>query len=309
MERLNTNLLLKKGKTTLDMYNKYLEFLLDNDPRKVMSERGLRIRKILSPLVRYVIAPLSSKNKFHIEKNKNLPKDRPIIFAATHGLIDDIAVGLCAAGRHTYLLFASLPDFFGTIDGPALWLNGVILLDRKNKESRRAAKAKMEYAIALGADILMYPEGTLNKTENLIVQKLFPGIYDVAVKYNALVVPIAIIQEGKNVYAKTCDPFDICQYQRQEGLTLLRDLMASAKYELMERYSKSRRADIGNAKRYWRLFLDDLVNQVLPYYDFEIENTSQFIDKDEVGYSEAFEHLKHITPNSKTAFLFNKRYR
>lgn len=229
------------------MYNNYLNFLLDNDPEKVMSARGIRIRKMLSPMVRNVIAPLSSKNKFHIEKNQNLPKDRPLIFAATHGLKDDIAAGLCAAGRHTYLLFASLPDFFGTIDGPALWLNGVMLLDRKNKESRRAAKAKMEYAIALGADILMYPEGTLNKTENLIVQKLFPGIYDVAVKYNALVVPIAIIQEGKNVYAKTCDPFDICQYQRREGLTILRDLMASAKYELMEKYSKSRRAGVRSA--------------------------------------------------------------
>lgn len=290
------------------MYNKYLEFLLDNDPKKVMSARGLRIRKIMNPLVRNVIAPLSSKNKFHIEKNNNLPKNRPIIFAATHGLKDDIAAGLCAAGRHTYLLFASLPDFFGTIDGPALWLNGVMLLDRKNKKSRRAAKAKMEYAIALGTDILMYPEGTLNKTENLIVQKLFPGIYDVAIKCNALVVPIAIIQEGKNVYAKTCEPFDICQYQRKEGLNILRDLMASAKYELMEKYSKSCRADIGNAKRYWQLFLDDLVNQLLPYYDFEIEDTSQFIDKDEVEYSEAFEHLEHIIPNSKTAFLFNKRY-
>lgn len=61
-------------------------------------------------------------------------------------------------------------------------------------------------------------------------------------------------------------------------------------------------------KKILATFLDDLVNQLLPYYDFEIEDTSQFIDKDEVEYSEAFEHLKHILPNSKTAFLFNKRY-
>ena len=290
------------------MYNKYLEFLLDNDPKKVMSKSGIKARQIISPLLRNIVAPMTSKNKYVVEKNVNLPKDRPIIFAATHGLKDDIAIGLCAAGRHTYLLFASLPDFYGTFDGPSLWLNGVMLLDRKNKSSRRAAKDKMEYAISLGADILMYPEGTLNKTENLIVQKLYPGIYDVAVKCNALVVPIAIIQEGKNIYAKTCDAFDICQYERQEGLNLLRDLMATAKYELMEEHSKVNRAEIGNAKVYWQNFIDDLVNQMLPFYDYEIEDSSQYIDKSETTYSQAFEHLNHIIPNHNNAFLFNQRY-
>lgn len=289
------------------MYNKFLEYLLDDDPRNVISKKGLLIRKAISPLVRNVVAPLSSKNKYHIKKNKNLPKDRPLIFAATHGLKDDIAMGISCTGRHTYLLFASLPDFFGTIDGPALWLNGVMLLDRKVKESRKAAKDKMEYAINLGADILMYPEGTLNKTENLIVQKLFPGIYDVAKSCNALVVPVAIIQEGNNVYSKVCDAVDICQYERQEGLNVLRDLMATAKYELMEKYSKANRSDIGNAEAYWNNFLDDLVNQMLPFYDYEIENSSQYIDKNEITYSQAFDHLNHISPNMNTAFLFNKK--
>ncbi len=216
-------------------------------------------------------------------------------------------MGISCTGRHTYLLFASLPDFYGTVDGPALWLNGVILLDRKVKESRKAAKDKMEYAIRLGADILMFPEGTLNKTENLIVQKLFPGIYDVAKKCNALVVPIAIIQEGKDVYSKVCDAVDICQYERQEGLTVLRDLVATAKYELMEKHAKASRADIGNAEAYWNAFLDDLVDQMLPFYDYEIENSSQFIDKNETAYSQAFAHLSCIVPNLNNAFLFNKR--
>lgn len=241
------------------MYNKFLEYLLENVPEKVISKKGLIIRKILSPFIRNYVAPLSSKNKYHIDKNVNLPKDRPLIFATTHGLKDDIGIGISSTGRHTYLLFASLPAFYGTIDGPALWLNGVILLDRKDKKSRCAAKDKMEYAISLGADILMYPEGTLNKTENLIVQKLFPGIYDVAKSCNALVVPVAIIQEGNDVYSKVCDAVDMCKYERNEGLTVLRDLMATAKYELMEQHSKISRTEIGNAEEYWNEFLDDLV--------------------------------------------------
>lgn len=289
------------------MKNKFLNYLLKNEPTSVISKRGIAVRKSISPLIRNVIAPLSSKNKYIIDRNKNLPNDRPLIFAATHGLKDDIACGISATGTHAYLLFGSLPDFFGTIDGPSLWLNGVILVDRKNKQSRRAAKPKMNYALSLGTNILMFPEGTLNKTENLIVQKLFPGVYDVAKQSGALAVPVAIIQEGNKVYAKVCDAFDITQYERQEGLDTLRDLMATAKYELMEKYSRCSRADIGNAKEYWKNFLDDLVNQMLPFYDYEIENSSQYLDKTDLKHMSVKKQYKKLKLNKANAFLLNKR--
>ena len=289
------------------MKNKFLKYLLKNEPKKVMSKSGYKFRKFISPPVRNLLAPATSPNKYHIEGNCNLPNDRPLIFACTHQVKDDIALALASAGRHTYLLFASLPDFFGTLDGPALWLNGVILVDRKVKESRSAALPKMKYAIDMGADILMYPEGTLNKTENLVVQKLFPGIYYLAKDTNALIVPMAIIQEGKDVYSKVCEPFDICKYEKQEGLDKLRDLMSTAKYELMEEYSKISRIEIGNPKEYWKNEIDELVNSMLPFYDFEIENSSQYIDKNEVIYEQLFEHLTQIHPNINNAFLFDKR--
>ena len=289
------------------MKNRILKYLLKNNPEKVMSRSGYKFRKFISPPVRNVLGPATSKNIYHIDRNHNLPTDRPIIFACTHQCKDDIALALASANRHTYLLFGSLPDFFGTLDGPALWLNGVILVDRKDKGSRKAAIPKMKYAIELGADILMYPEGTLNKTENLIVQKLFPGIYSLAKKTNAIITPMAIIQEGKDVYSKVCDPFDICKYEKQEGLQLLRDIMATAKYELMEEHSHINRKDIGDANVYWQNEMKELVNSLLPFYDFEIENNSQFIDKHDIPYEQVFTHLQNITPTINNAFLFNKR--
>lgn len=290
------------------MQNKFLKYLLNDEPSKVMSKGGIAFRRAISPLLRNVVAPMSSKNKYIIEKNKNLPKDKPIIFAATHGLKDDIAIGISAAGRHSYLLFGSLPDFFGTIDGPSLWLNGVILIDRKIASSRKAAKAKMNYALSLGTNILMYPEGTLNKTENLIVQKLFPGVYDVAKESGAVVAPIAIIQEGNKVYAKVCDAFDICQYERQEGLNVLRDLMATAKYELMDKYSRCSRSDIGDAQKYWQNFIDDLVNQMLPFYDYEIENSSQYLDDSDLKHIAIHKQFGKLQINKRNAFLLNNNY-
>lgn len=289
------------------MKNEFLKYLIKNEPSSVMSKRGIAVRKVISPLVRNVIAPMSSKNKYIIERNENLPKGKPLIFAATHGIVDDVACGMSAAGRHTYVLFGSLPDFFGTLDGPALWLNGVILVNRKDKQSRRSARSKMNYALSLGADILMFPEGTWNKTESLIVQKLFPGIYDVAKQSEALVVPIAIIQEDNKVYAKVCDAFDITQYERQEGLDTLRDLMATAKYELMEKYSRCSRADIGNAKEYWQNFLNDLIAQALPFYDYEIENSSQYLDEADLKHITVKKQYEKLELNKDNAFLLNKR--
>ena len=289
------------------MQNKFLKYLLKNEPEKVMSKSGYKFRKFISPPVRNVLAPATSKNTYHIDKRENLPTDRPLIFSCTHQVKDDIAMGLASANRHTYLLFASLPDFFGTLDGPALWLNGVILVDRKDKDSRRATLPKMKHAIKMGADILMYPEGTLNKTENLVVQKVFPGICYLAEDVKALVVPIARIREGEHIYSKVCEPFDICEYDKQDGLDMLRDLMATAKYELMEEHSKISREEIGNAKNYWENEMNELVNSMLPFYDFEIENNSQFIDKNDVTYDDAFEHLYSVNPNTNNAFLYNKR--
>ena len=272
-----------------------------------MSKCGYHFRKFISPPVRNVLAPATSKNTYHIDKRNDLPTDRPLIFSCTHQVKDDIAMGLASANRHTYLLFASLPDFFGTLDGPALWLNGVILVDRKDKSSRSATIPKMKYAINMGADILMYPEGTLNKTENLIVQKLFPGIYYLAKQTNALIVPMAIIQEGDHIYSKVGEPFDICNYEKQNGLDMLRDLMATLKYELMENHSRISRSEFGDAKKYWARELNELVNSMLPFYDFEIENNSQYIDKNEVTPFQSFAHLQTLIPNPNNAFLFNKR--
>jgi hypothetical protein len=289
------------------MYNKFFEYLLDNNPEKVISKFGIKLRKAISPAFRNLLLPLSSKNKWNIEKQAEIPKNVPIIFACTHGFRDDMAVSLMSAKTHSYLLLGSLPAFYYSADGIGLWINGVIMVDRKDKESRKSSKEKMIRALNLGTNVLMFPEGVWNKTENLVVQKLFPGVYDVAKETGAVVVPIATIQEGKNVYASVLDAFDICQHDKQEGLNILRDKLATEKYELMDKYSHMNRSNIGNSKQYWNNFLDELISTANGLYDYEIENVAHYQDKRETTYQQAFEHLNNIEINKQSAFLFNKR--
>ena len=98
--------------------------------------------------------------------------------------------------------------------------------------------------------------------------------------------------------------FDICKYERTDGLILLREKMATAKYELMEKYAVCSRKDIGDPKEYWNSFLDQLVASTHGHYDEEIETTAQYVNKALTTPEDAFSHLKHLKPNLNNAFLF-----
>ena len=289
------------------MKNKALRYLLNNDPKKVLSKPSTILRKIISPFYRNVILSLACKRKLVVVHKAEIPQNKRIIFTPTHGFRDDVPFSQIIVGKQAYILCGSLPEFYESIDGWILWLSGTINVDRNDKSSRAAAKSKMEYAMQLGSDIIMYPEGAWNVTENLIVDKLFPGVYDLAKSTGAWIMPIALVQTEKNVYAILDEAFDITQYDCKEGLIELRDRMATRKYELMEKYAVGKRSDYDETQKYWEKYLDDLVAEIDYRYDYETESRSHFIDKSITEYKDAFEHLQLLVPNKSNTFLFSKR--
>lgn len=284
-------------------YNKKLEYLLSDNPEEVISQTGLEIRKMINPIFRNVVQ-LTTKNTFHIERDSDLPKDRPIIFASTHGFRDDVALAIKAAGTHSYLLYGSIPDFYYSIDGIALWANGTVIVDRKDKNSRASSINKMSRVIELGGNILMFPEGVWNKSENKLVLNLFPGIYRLAKKNNAIIVPIASIQSGDNCYAKRMKPLDIIKYDEIEGLKRLRDELATGKLELMMKHTKMERSNVDD--NYWQAFLEKLISTSNGLYDYEIENSAEYIDKSIIDEKEVFDVVNNIHVNTGNAFVFAK---
>lgn len=287
------------------MENKFLYYLKNNDPEKVLSKNGIRIRQIINPAIRKV-APLTSKYKLNVERRAQMPSDKPIIYAPTHGFKDDTLFSIVTIQDAAYILFGSLPQFYNTFDGITAWLNGSIIVDRKDKESRRASKIKMEKAIELGANLLLYPEGVWNKTQNLLMLKLYPGIYDVAKKTGAYIAPVATHLEGNKCYSILDEAFDISQYSREEGLQILRDKMATLKWELMEKYSVTTRKSLmeksrdNNIKNYWNDYLNYLISEV-DYYDTNVENSAHFIDKNEVNIEDVFAVFENIEITKENA--------
>lgn len=285
----------------------YFRYLLRNEPDKTVSPAGIRLRKLLHPLL-IRVAPLFSHRHLVIVRRAQVPSGRPIIFAATHGFKDDALFTLLTVRQHAYLLFGSLPQFFGSLDGISAWLNGAILVDRTDKASRHASKEKMVRALSLGANLIYYPEGTWNKSENQLVLKLFPGIYEVARRSHALVIPVATHQVEDRCYAILGDAFDLCAYPSPEGLEELRSRMGALKYELIERYSKADRDTLLESKtpeEYWQGVICRLMDEV-DCYDREVEFSSAYLDRKITTPEEAFAHLQTITYTPQNAFLMRR---
>lgn len=287
----------------------HFSYLLNNDPEKVMSERGVKLRRIINPLIRGIM-PLKTKTRLKILHRAPLP-DEPVIFACTHGFREDVEDSLITAGRHAYILVGSLEQFFNSrVDNLAGWLNGVILVDREDKESRAASKEKMKAALKQGTSVLMYPEGTWNVSPNKLIAGIFPGVYDVAKETGVKVVPIATHRSGAYVYSIRGKAFDIAKYERSEGLRILRDRMASKKWRLYEHVGISKRSELPRGKEadaYWAGYIHDLKSEV-PHFEHELEEKSIFRHKGEALYEEVFDFMDRILPHHGTAFLYNKKY-
>jgi len=289
------------------MYNRFLEYLKQPEPEKVISKNGIRVRQKLNPLVK-AFAPFMSKYKMKVVECKDVADDRPVIFSATHGFRDDILFTVRAIKAHGYVLFGNLHQFFRSYEGIAIWLNGVVLVDRTDKRSRQASKEKMKYVLRSGGNLVFYPEGTWNKSENLLVLQLFGGIYDVAKATGAVVVPIATHLEGKFVYVSTGEALDIVNYEKTEGLAVLRDEMATLKWELMERYSNVTRKELLKEKtpeEYWHDYIEHLISEV-DFYDREVEDNAHFRSKEQKEYEAVCTHLEKVEPRMENAFLWRK---
>lgn len=222
--------------------------LLDNDPAKVLSKLSVKMR---GGLMHWLFLHLG---KYFFEGMRQqvvikepLPDDgRPQIFAPTHYFIQETLSSILLAEKHAYLVFGTLPHFFNTHYGAEAYLNGSILLNRKDKASRHAVIAKAERLLKNGTGIIIYPEGAWNKTPNRLILPLWRGVFRIAQRTDAWIIPMAHLGVGDNIYSARLAPIDHRNYtaaQEQQALSDLRDSMATGLWLMMEQYARTTRAE------------------------------------------------------------------
>lgn len=289
----------------LKMYNKMLEPLLENEPKKVITSAGIWIRQKCYPLFCHVLCR-KTKRAFVLVSRESIPEDEPVIFVSTHEFREDVEADYLAAGRAVYVVNGSVSTVMNSFLGIENWAVGVIMLNRADKASRKAAIDKMIYALQKGASIILYPEGTWNKSPNGVISGLFPGVYYVAQSTGCKVVPMAHERDAGTVYSKVGYPFDLSGMTQTDAMELVKERLSTLRWELMELHATGRRKDFLSGKAldtYWEKHINSLMAEV-PFYDYELEKHTRYINKNECTPEDAFAFMKTLIPSKKNAFLF-----
>lgn len=123
--------------------------------------------------------------------NKNLiNRNVPHIYVGNHGSYLD-AVAICIA----------IPQFFsplGKIEMTKIPIFGaiykriVVMIDRSSKESREQSVAALKQDIANGVSILIFPEGTMNKTAKPLTD-FYDGAFRIAIETQTPLMPFVMI--------------------------------------------------------------------------------------------------------------------
>ena len=314
-----------------------VDYLMSNEVEKTLSKRGIKIRKIFSPIIR--IAYLT-QTKYKLIKEPSVGKitKNSKIFVMNHRQGDDVVLGVNAINDSAYVIFGNENLMIETPDGLGVWANGGIPLLRYNKKSRKATYDKMKYVIENGGNIWIYPEGYWNldddgladgihgsdchNSECWLIQDMNIGCFRLAKETGAPIIPVVLHYDevnGKKCYAKRGAEFYINQnddvFEKKDELITIMNTM---KYELMEKYSNYSREELEkdgiSLKEQWINLKKELmsvcdVDRV--NYKFDLLEEKRIgkakVPNPYISNEEAFEHLNNININSKNAFLLSKR--
>lgn len=198
---------------------------------------GLKLRRFISPFWRWVLR-LTIKQKVHVESYPKLNKGETYIFASTHSFVEDVITTYAYTDRNAYMLSGTTDQVEHNPQWYAAWVCGMVYVNRLDPAHRKASVDKMARVLKSGSSIIMFPEGGWNNTENLIVQPLFSGPYQLACRTGCKVVPVAVFHEynGKEIHMAYGEPMDLTQWEQSAALDELRDAMATMMYDMMEKY-------------------------------------------------------------------------
>ena len=221
--------------------------------------------------------PLSAKmnaNNIVLERYPILEKEESYIFVGNHTCPEDIETMLNIIDRNAYLILGSVETLKYNPEMYLSWLNGMIVFDILDVQSRKDLVLKMERVLRTNS-ILIFPEGSHNYHPSNLINPLFEGAVRLALQTGKKIVPISLVRDAKRKvsFIDVGNPIDIrqlfqgeqdCQSKKSEKEiikylnTCLRDKMATAVYHLITRHMKpmerKQYADIG------KCFVDGCVN-------------------------------------------------
>lgn len=271
-----------KQKMTLEEITQYYLSL-----RKYEYEKGMaltdpkyreKIHYILYSLIK--LSRIISGEKIIIVNDKHHKTTRPTIFASTHVGGDDVQIAFEAIKERAHLFLGDPNDIYQRIEGLLLYLNGVICLETRDKEDRKIAYNRAIELLKMNKNLLIFPEGAWNVSANLPVMKLFNGTTRMALETGAEIVPLALEQYDKTFYVNIGENLSFPQSSAitvNDYTSILRDALATLKWEIWEKYGECHRSDIPD--HYEDAFVENIMGRSDYAYDVDDIYETLYVDK------------------------------
>ena len=170
--------------------------------------------------------------------------DRPILFVGNHYCGQDVVIGVNVLRGRVQVVAGKQP--LRPVDEFFFNANGTIFVDRKSREDCAACKRAMIAQLRSGQNVLIFPEGTSNVSDELLMYPMKWGVIDAAQQTGAQIIPMVLDYDktAKECHIRFLPPMLTDGMTLAEGITRLRDAMATARYEFIEKKGIFSRRDM-----------------------------------------------------------------
>ncbi len=266
--------------------------------KKEIVDRNLPIkyrtaRKITCPIQRGALYAQRKIKQQTVEvignKNYKLPKNRGVTFVVSHIGKYDFEIVKEQIKQQFYVMASDYRNMHGNFNEAMMEWFGVIYVDELSKEDRLYS-SKLNKKMLLDKLLTMIlSEGTWNLSPNEIIMDTHLGAVDGAMSTNSLILPIAIEQYGDHFvvnFGELYDPSEVAnkilhdlkinksyneldendekessikEQIKLEANTIMRDKLATLKWEIWEAHGVERRDSI--PEDYWFNFIEERIKE------------------------------------------------
>lgn len=269
-------------------YKDKKQYIIDND----LKIRGVLFHKIMHPVLCMILKIRRKFNgqNFTIINNASKVGEKPVIYAMSHIGNYDFEMVMQAINNFSYVIAGDWDLAYGSLDDYFFRAKGVIYVDNEDEKDRENSLKMCIKALKQGVSMIWCPEGTWNLSTKKPMLDLYPGIIKAAKEADVDIVPIAIEQIDKEFYiniGKNIESKDL-ESDIDEARKSLRDIMASLKWKIWERFPLESRLQIPND--YFDSFVQARMRECSYIPRINLKNR-EYKDKKKVDYQEAFGFL------------------
>lgn len=294
MENFKKKNLFELRRLNLELLKEYYLELRKYEYKNNEGIKGIKIRQKIHNLLLLIVKidRMIEKEKVIVLTDKRKKTDKPKIYACTHIGGNDIQRTFEAIKEHAYLFLGDPDELYRNAVGKLLSLNGTICLETRNSEDRKISKQRAIELLNKGGNLLIYPEGAWNVTDNLPVMKLYPGVVKMAKETGAEIIPVAIEQNENEFFVSIGENINLDN--TTDNIKILndnlRDTLASLKWNIWQQFPIQKRNEI--TKEYVKNYKQSIVDKCEYGYTLQDVYETMYKDSNEITDDEIFDEIR-----------------